>query len=75
MNPMKILQIKNAWDKFSANHPKFAPFLKAVSSGVINSGTIIEINVTTADGRTVNTNLKIKEEDMDLFREMKDLMS
>ena len=72
---MKLLQIKSAWDKFVINHPKFPRFLQAVGSGVINTGTIIEINITTADGKNYSTNLKIREEDMELFREAKELMA
>ena len=75
MNPMKLMQVKAVWDKFSANHPKFPKFLRAVGNGTIQTGTVIEVSVTTAEGKNYSTNLKIQEEDMELFRELKEMMS
>ena len=43
MNPAKLFQLKSSWDRFTAAHPKFPMFLRAVSgSDVIKEGTIIE---------------------------------
>lgn len=72
-NPMKILQLKAAWDKFSANHPKFGPFIKAVSAYGLQPGTVIEVSVTPPDGQTYMTNLKISESDLELFDSIKHL--
>ena len=46
LNPMKLLQIKNAWDRFTAGHPKFPLFLKAIQKQGITEGTILELKVT-----------------------------
>ena len=51
INPLKLLQLKNAWDQFTGRHPKFPAFLKAMTKGAITEGSILEITVTTADGR------------------------
>lgn len=75
MNPAKLLKIKGAWDKFSYNHPKFEPFVKAVQKNAIEEGTIIEINFKTAEGQSINTNLKLTKDDLELFRDLSDLMS
>ena len=45
MNPVAMMKLMNAKNKFTANHPKFAAFLKAVFSRGIEEGTVIEITV------------------------------
>lgn len=73
MNPAKLFQLKASWDRFTAAHPKFPLFLRAVSGNdVIKEGTIIEVNITTADGRNFSTNVKLTPEDMQLFADVKE---
>ena len=59
-NPAMIFQVKNMWDRFQKNHPKFPRFLQVV-------GTVIEISVTKADGENITSNIKLNEEDMELI--------
>ena len=75
INPLKLLQLKNAWDQFTGRHPKFPAFLKAMTKGAITEGSILEITVTTADGRVISSNLKITAEDMALVDELKEIAS
>lgn len=72
-NPSKLFKVKNAWDTFSSNHPKFAMFLNALHQNGLEEGTIIEVNVTTASGKTLGSNLKLTKSDMDLFKELSEL--
>lgn len=72
-NPTKLLKLKSAWDTFARNHPKFPDFLKAVSTNGVEEGTIIEINVTTAAGKTISSNVKLTSSDIALFKELSDL--
>ncbi len=73
MNPAKLFQLKSSWDRFSASHPKFPMFLRAVSGNdVIKEGTIIEVNITTDDGKSFSTNVKLTKDDMQLFADVKD---
>lgn len=73
MNPAKLFQLKASWDRFTAAHPKFPMFLRAVSGNdVIKEGTVIEVNITTADGRNFSTNVKLTPEDMQLFSDVKE---
>lgn len=72
-NPAAILQMMNLWNKFKQNHPKFPKFMTAVYQNGIKEGSIIEINVTTADGQSLNSNLKISAEDMELIEQLKNL--
>ena len=73
-NPMKLMQLKSAWDRFSANHPKFMPFLKAVGQNGAREGCIYEITVTTPEGQSMTTNLKLKAEDIELLQSLKSMM-
>ena len=57
----KMQELKNHLTRFQANHPKFPMFLKAVTKDALMEDSIIEINVTTPDGRKYETNLKVKE--------------
>ena len=74
INLMQILKIKGMWDQFTQRHPKFPAFLKAMSQGAISEGSVLEITVTTADGRKLSSNLKITAEDMALVEELKNGM-
>ena len=75
VNPAMLFKLKGAWDTFSKNHPKFPKFLQAVSgNGTIQDGTVIEITITKVDGEKVTTNLKLNQEDMELFDEVSKLI-
>lgn len=73
-NPMELMKIMGIWNSFKANHPKFPKFMAAAAQpGVITANTILEMKITTADGRTLETNMKITESDMDLFQQLKNI--
>lgn len=75
MNPMKLMQLKKVWDKFVSHHPKFPMFLKAVSQNGACEGCIYEFHVTTPDGKTFQSNLKLTGEDIALIQQIKDAFS
>ena len=58
INPMKLLELKNLWSAFTRRHPKFPQFISAVQQAGISEGTVIEVQITTPDGRTFTSNLK-----------------
>ena len=73
-NPMDMIKIMGMWNTFKSNHPKFPKFMAAAAPpGVLAEDTIIEMKITTADGRSLETNLKIKQSDIELFRQMKEM--
>ncbi len=73
MNPASLFKMKGLWDKFTANHPKFPKFMQAVQQKGIQEGTILALSVTTPSGEKIETNLRVTAEDMELFRELKQL--
>ncbi len=73
MNPMKLMKIKGAFEKFTANHPKFMPFIRAIGARGGEVGTLYEVTVTLNDGQTMQTNLKLTPDDLELFETLKEL--
>lgn len=73
INPAKLFKLKSVWDTFVQNHPKFPKFLEAVHQNGLEEGAIFEINVTTKAGKTISSNLKLKESDIQLFQELSEL--
>jgi hypothetical protein len=70
MNPAKLLKMKSVLDKFSKSHPKFVQFLDVAQKNAIEEGTVIDINVTSASGKTLSSNLKLTQSDVEMFREL-----
>lgn len=75
INPAKLLMLKSAWSTFENNHPKFPKFLNAVHKNAIQEGSLIEINVTTPDGKTISSNIKVTQSDKALFEQLSELFN
>lgn len=73
INPAKLFKLKGFWDRFTKNHPKFPQFIRAVQNTGIAEGTVIEINITTPEGKTLSTNVKVTEADKEMLRELAEL--
>ena len=72
-NPGMMFKIKGAWERFVQNHPKFPMFLRAAAAAGIKEGYIIEVKIVTDEGKTMCTNVKLTESDMELFRTLKEV--
>lgn len=68
INPMKLLQLKPLLGKFRANHPKFVQFFAAASQSGLAEGSVIEVSITNPDGKNLCTNLKLTQEDLEMFQ-------
>ena len=73
LNPAMLFKIKGAWEKFVSNHPKFPMFLRAASATGIKEGYIIEVKLTDTEGKTICTNVKLTDSDMELIDMIKDM--
>ena len=73
MNPGAIMQVMNAWNTFQGNHPKFPAFLEALKRQGIKEESIIEISITDPNGQKIETNIKVKASDLELFNSLKDM--
>lgn len=74
MNPLRLLQLKSAWDQFQDNHPKFPRFLTALYQKGMKEGTVIEFRVTTPEGEEMAANVRLKADDIALFEELQELL-
>ncbi|EOS70752.1 hypothetical protein C818_01350 [Lachnospiraceae bacterium MD308] len=74
LNQLAMLQkLKSGIDRFRANHPKFPLFLKAVSQDALKEGSVIEISVTTPEGKNYCSNVRLNADDMELMETLKNL--
>lgn len=68
-----IMKITGSWNTFKSNHPKFPAFCQAVSRKGLKEGSIIEIAITTPEGEKIETNLKVKDSDLELLKQLSEL--
>ncbi len=74
LNQLAMLQkLKSGIDRFRANHPTFPLFLKAVSQDALREGSVIEISVTTPEGKNYCSNVRLNADDMELMETLKNL--
>lgn len=73
MNIPDLMKLKNAWDTFTNDHPKFPMFLNAVMASGIKEGTIVAVSVTQPDGKVIDTNIKVTAADLELFETLKSI--
>lgn len=73
LNPGKLLKMKSAWERFAGNHPKFISFISTLQYGYLKEGTVIEVNVSTEEGKTICSNLKLSKEDIELFNNLSEM--
>ncbi len=74
MNPAKLLTLKKDWDGFASRHPRFVQFIMALMRSGMGPGAVIDISVTLPDGNTMQSNIKLAQEDVEFFGKLKDLM-
>lgn len=79
INPAKLMKLKSHWTTFTQNHPRFPLFINAIAvsnkngTPVLTEGTIIDINITTPEGKTMGTNVKLTASDLEMFRDLMDM--
>ena len=72
-NMEMVMKLKNAWDRFTMNHPKFPAYLNAVRNSGIQEGDIIAVSITKPDGTVLDTNIKVQPSDIELFNTIKNM--
>ena len=73
MNPMNILQLQQRFQIFQQEHPKIIAFFKAIGKDSMQEGTVIDIKVTTPDGKEIASNMKITANDITTFKQAMDI--
>ncbi|MCR5670556.1 MAG: hypothetical protein K6G10_06085 [Butyrivibrio sp.] len=65
MNPMMLMQLQQRMQTFTKDHPKVAPFFTAVKDNALEEGTVFAVKVTTPDGKTLESNIKLTKNDIE----------
>jgi hypothetical protein len=71
MNPMLLMQMQQRFTQFQQDHPKVMPFFRAVGDNAVQEGTVFAIKVTTPDGRTLESNIKLTANDIETINMLK----
>ena len=66
-NPMALLKAKERLKLFKEEHPRVVPFFKSITDD-IEPGAVIELKVTSVDGRESVTNIRLTEEDVETIQ-------
>lgn len=72
MNPMQLMKLKGNFGDFKKRHQMLTKFVKKIS-GTMENGTVIEIAVTSPEGETIKTNMKVTPEDVSFFESIRKL--
>ena len=72
MNPMALMQLQQRIQTFQQEHPKFVPFLMAVKDNALEEGAVFAVKVTTPEGKTLESNIKLTANDIETVRMMMD---
>ena len=74
MNFQSLLQLKSLWQRFTNQHPKFPAFLRAAQPA-LKEGSILSFTITTPEGKTLESNLKVTSSDLELIESLKNMFS
>ena len=75
MNTQAMMQLIGAIGAFRSAHPKFAGFLELMLKSGIPEDTIIEMTVTRPGQESVTANMKVTQQDLELFSALKNMRS
>lgn len=70
-NPAKLLRLKKQWEGFSARHPKLLRYLGYITDHYMSEGTVLDITVTDAEGKSLHSNARLTSEDVAFLQEVR----
>lgn len=73
MNPMDMMKMAGIWKGFTDRHPKFPAFLRDVYTTGLRENTVIDIKITTPEGREILSNLRVRREDLEALEQLKSM--
>ena len=68
INPMALMKMKERLKQFNADHPKVAPFFRVLHNEAIKEGSILELKVTTPEGKDYVSNIRLNANDIETLR-------
>ena len=73
INPMLIMELQKKFGTFKTEHPRVFPFFNAVREDALQEGTIFDMKITTPEGVSKQCNIKVTQNDIELFRSMMEM--
>lgn len=70
---MDMMKLAQRLQIFSSQHPRAIAFLRDTAQNAVQTGTIIEMKVTTPDGHERISNIKLTQEDLETIEILKNL--
>ena len=74
-NPAKLLQLKKQYEAFADRHPKFLRYLAYITDNYMTEGTVMDVTVTDAEGKTLHGNARLTTEDVAFLKEVRRQLS
>ena len=68
-----MMKLQSALKTFNANHPRVMPFFKAVGAEGVTDGMVIDMTVRTPEGKSMTSNIKVQQSDLELIETLKNL--
>ena len=65
-----IFTLKQSWNRFCADHPKFPEFLLAVKNRGLTENTELTFVVTYPDGQNMKAGVRLKPSDVETFEKL-----
>ena len=75
VNPMELMKLGERLRIFNSQHPRIGAFLQDVNAHAIGEGAVIELKVTSPEGKEYITNIKMTKEDLETIEILKHLKS
>lgn len=72
-NPMAMMQMAKRFQIFSQEHPRVMPFFQMANATAIKEGAVIEMKVTSPEGKELVTNIKLTKDDIETIQMLKSL--
>ena len=72
-NMMNMAKMKGRLELFNQQHPRMLPFLHAVGGSGLQPGSVLELKVTSPDGKELVTNIRLTPDDIETFRMLHDM--
>ena len=74
-NPAQLLRMKKKWEGFASRHPKMLRYLSYISDRYLAEGTLLDITVTDAEGKSLHSNARLTAEDVEFLQELRVLLN
>ncbi len=68
VNPMELLHLKERLTTFENEHPRFIAYLDMLKHHAIQEGAVLEMKVTTPDGKDYVANIRMTANDVETLR-------